>query len=90
MTLAANPTFPAKRVATQRRNLQDYCNLVEDFEFAYSPSTGAVGIRNYEGDTFRVFNEGYPMYGNSEQVKDWVSVGCSRAIGERGPRRFHA
>lgn len=48
---------------------------INDAEFAYSPSTGAVGIR-WPGDTyFRVFNVRYPMYGRSEEVKDWISVG---------------
>jgi len=48
---------------------------INDAEFAYSSSTGAVGIR-WSGDTyFRVFNVHYPMYGRSEEVSDWRSVG---------------
>jgi hypothetical protein len=40
-----------------------------------------VGIRWYAENTdgtphmFRVFNVNYPMYGKSEFVSDWVSVG---------------
>ena len=48
---------------------------INDAEFAYSPSTGAVGIRWFEESIFRVFNVRYPMYGRSEDVRDWVSVG---------------
>lgn len=48
---------------------------INNCEFAYSPSTFAVGIRNWDGDTFRVFNVKYPMYGKDEEVRDWVSVG---------------
>lgn len=54
---------------------------INDAEFAFSPSTGAVGIRwyatNQDGSEhpFRVFNVNYPMYGKSEFVTDWVSVG---------------
>ena len=48
---------------------------INDAEFAYSPSTGAVGIRWSIESLFRVFNVRYPMYGESEQVQDWVSVG---------------
>ena len=48
---------------------------INDAEFGYSPTTGAVGIRWDESSVFRVFNIHYPMYGKSEFVKDWVSVG---------------
>jgi hypothetical protein len=48
---------------------------INDAEFAYSPSTGAVGIRWDESQIFRVFNIYYPMYHRSEEVTDWVSVG---------------
>lgn len=54
-----------------------------DCEFAYSPSTGAVGCRwNDETETsesfhlqYRIFNVNYPMYGRGDDVHDWVSVG---------------
>jgi hypothetical protein len=48
---------------------------INDAEFAYSPSTGSVGIRWHVESIFRVFNVRYPMYGQSEDVTDWVSVG---------------
>jgi hypothetical protein len=48
---------------------------INDAEFAYSPSTGAVGIRWRMDTIFRVFNVHYPMYKRSEEVTDWVSVG---------------
>ena len=48
---------------------------INDAEFAYSPSTGAVGIRWSTAQIFRVFNVRYPMYGQNEDVIDWVSVG---------------
>jgi hypothetical protein len=62
----------AKREATARFNDNKRLN---DAEFAYSPLTGAVGIRWDESQSFRVFNTQYPMYRRSEEVKDWVSVG---------------
>jgi hypothetical protein len=62
----------AKREALAR--LKDN-EPINDAEFAYSPSTGAVGIRWSERNMFRVFNIHYPMYGYSECVTDWVSVG---------------
>jgi hypothetical protein len=78
-----------KQEAIRRRNDQDNNNAEEDMEFAYSPSTGAVGCRLHGGARFGVFNVNYPMYGKSEMVADWISVGVARAIGERGKRRFH-
>jgi hypothetical protein len=48
---------------------------INDAEFAYSPKTGAVGIRWSEDQIFRVFNIHYPMYGRNDEVNDWVSVG---------------
>ena len=54
-------------------------------EYAYTPSTGAIGVRFQDPtepewsarQVFRVFNIYYPMYGRSEQVRDWVSVGMA-------------
>lgn len=57
-----------------KRRLQDNRKL-NNAEFAYSPSTQAVGVRWDEDSIFRVFNISYPMYGKSEQVTDWISVG---------------
>lgn len=48
---------------------------INDAEFAYSPSTFAVGMRWSEDQIFRVFNVHYPMYKRNEDVTDWVSVG---------------
>lgn len=48
---------------------------INNAEFAYSPSTGAVGSRWSADQVFRVFNIRYPMYGQNEEVTDWVSVG---------------
>lgn len=62
----------AKREAKAR--LRDN-RRINDAEFAYSPSTCAVGIRWNESEIFRVFNVHYPMYRKSELVVDWVSVG---------------
>jgi hypothetical protein len=62
----------AKREALAR--LRDN-RLNNDAEFAYSPTTCAVGIRWDEFESFRVFNRYYPMYGYSARVTDWVSVG---------------
>ena len=66
----------AKREAMAR--LRDN-RRINDAEFAYSPSTGAVGIGWYESGMFRVFNVNYPMYKRSEVVSDWVSVGKGTA-----------
>ena len=54
---------------------------LNDSEYAYSPSTGAVGMRwpgmllSPSDEIFRVFNTHYPMYKRNEEVTDWVSVG---------------
>ena len=64
--------FNARREAMQR--LKDN-RRINDAEFGYSPMTGAVGIRWDESSSFGVFNINYPMYGKSELVRDWVSVG---------------
>lgn len=64
--------FNALREAKAR--LQDN-RRINDAEFAYSPSTQAVGMRWHESQMFRVFNTQYPMYKRSEEVVDWVSVG---------------
>jgi hypothetical protein len=48
---------------------------INDCEFAYSPLTGAVGCRWTEDSIFRVFNVRYPMYGQNEEITDWMSVG---------------
>lgn len=65
-------TFCGRREALAR--LRDN-RSVNDSEYAYSPSTQAVGVRHSEGQIFRVFNVGYPMYGRNKEVTDWVSVG---------------
>ena len=62
----------AKREAIAR--LKDN-RRINDAEFAFSPATGAVGMRWCEDTIFRVFNTHYPMYRRSEDVTDWVSVG---------------
>ena len=67
----------AKREALAR--LRDN-QRINDAEFAYSPSTGAVGIRWEESQMFRVFSIHYPMYGYSACVRDWVSVGKGNQI----------
>lgn len=73
-------TWDAKREAIRRKRENSGLNRDDTTEFAYSPSTGAVGIRNWDGDVFRVFNVDYPMYGKSAEVVDWVSVGVVRSI----------
>lgn len=65
-----------KRLAMQRECGPNGSGM----EWAYSPSTGAVGMRWVDADppqTFRVPNIHYPMFGLSEYVTDWVSVGAS-------------
>lgn len=47
-------------------------------EYAYSPSTGAVGMRWEPDGTFKIDNIYYPHHGDNESVTDWVSVGCAR------------
>lgn len=66
--------WDARREAIRRRNDQRGLN---DSEYAYSPGTGAVGMRWDEDSIFRVFNVNYPMYKRNEQVRDWVSVGTA-------------
>jgi len=71
----------ARREAVATLRMQDRLNPEGGgCEHAYSPSTGAVGMRN-EGEEddspFRVFNVTYPMYRRSDEVTDWVSVGWS-------------
>lgn len=74
----------ARREATSVLRAQDGLNAEPGLmELAYSPLTGAVGMRwVWDGEpdgSFRVFNTRYPMYGRSEDVSDWVSVGIARA-----------
>jgi hypothetical protein len=68
----------AKREAKAR--LRDSC-AINDAEFAYSPTTSAVGIRWESSEPFRVFNVNYPMYRRSDEVADWVSVGKGQHAG---------
>ena len=67
--------WDAKAEAEKRRRMNCGLNFDDTTEFAYSPSTGALGIRNFDTDEYRVFNVNYPMYGRSSEVSDWVSVG---------------
>lgn len=77
--------------AMRRRRENNGLNNGERAEFAYSPSTGAVGMRwtREDGtaepnDPFRVFNYNDPMWGRSEFVTDWKSVGvCTEKWRER-------
>lgn len=82
-----NTALSAKQEAIQRRDDQSFLNFADAegscFEYAYSPSTFAVGIRstNAKGEhdgIFRIFNIDYPMYGQDEKVTDWVSVGTEK------------
>lgn len=77
----------AKQEAIQSREDQSFLNFADAegscFEFAYSPSTFAVGIRstNAKGEhdgNFRIFNINYPMYERDDEVKDWISVGTEK------------
>jgi len=70
-------SFNAQREAKAILNAN---RRINDAEFAYSPTTGAVGIRWDESQIFRVFNVHYPMYKRSEDVTDWVSVGKGTKI----------
>lgn len=69
----------ARREAISR--LRDNSNLNPlggQCEWAYSPSTGAVGMREAELHNrghYRIINTGYPMYGKAHLVTDWISVG---------------
>ena len=68
------PMTPKQAKQEAQARLRDN-RRVNDAEFAYSPKTGAVGIRWDESQIFRVFNVHYPMYKRSEEVQDWISVG---------------
>lgn len=71
-------TRDAKKEATARRNDGNGNNAIGgQSQWAYSPATGAVGMRSaHEPEsTFRIVNVNYPMYGRADEVKDWVSVG---------------
>ena len=85
--VSAPATYPraewAKREAMARLREQHGMNAAPGLpELAYSPSTAAVGWRWNWGaephEPFRVFNVNYPMYGRSDEVTDWVSVGIAR------------
>ena len=71
--ISSNAQREAKAILNANRR-------INDAEFAYSPTTGAVGIRWDESQIFRVFNVHYPMYKRSEDVTDWVSVGKGTKI----------
>jgi len=72
----------ARREALARKRDQGGLNYDETMEFAYSPSTFAVGCRHDPETQFRVFNLHYPMYGRNDEVTDWVSVGVARPRGK--------
>ena len=69
----------ARLHATHRKNENNFLNPPGgQCEWAYSPSTGAVGMREAttgERGVFRVCNTYDSMYGRAELVTDWVSVG---------------
>lgn len=72
----------AKSEATRR--LKDNARLYKKVgdkamwqEWAYSPKTGAVGMRTDPDGDYRIVNTKYPMYGKADQVKDWKSVGSA-------------
>lgn len=74
----------ARWEAVQCRHEQSNLNVADShgscFEYAYSPSTFTVGIRNTDAldnhdGNFRIFNINYPMCGRDDEVTDWVSVG---------------
>jgi hypothetical protein len=75
----------AEREARKRLRWQSGLNPGADqIEYAFSPSTQAVGMRQVNEDLgwvsdrgFRVFNIHYPMYGKAWLVSDWVSVGVT-------------
>lgn len=87
--IPGEPARTARQEARKRQMDQDGLNAYETMEFAYSPTTGAVGLRHSPDKPFCVFNVHYPLYRKDDGVRDWVSIGCSRSIGESGPRRFH-
>ena len=69
----------AKREAESRRQNGDGLNaLGGQSEWAYSPSTFSVGMRDDPEQRFRIVNINYPMYGRAEFVNDWVSVGTEK------------
>jgi hypothetical protein len=75
ITTATQAQREAKaRLADNRR--------INDAEFAYSPSTCAVGMRWSEDQIFLVFNVHYPMYKRNEDVTDWVSVGKGTKVSQ--------
>ncbi len=67
-----------KREALRVLALNHGLNSDVTIELGYSPSTGAVGCRWDPSKRFGVFNLNYPMHGRSDEVTDWVSVGCAR------------
>lgn len=79
------PGRVAERIARRRLALQNECGeRGAGIEWAYSPSTGAVGMRGDASEAFRIPNVRYPMFGRAELVADWVSVGIS------GPPATHS
>jgi hypothetical protein len=71
--------FNAKAVAEYRKALNDGLNYDDTFELAYSPEHNTVGCRCDQESDFRIFNTEYPLYGHSERVTDWVSVGIVKS-----------
>lgn len=67
----------AKSVANRRRTENNYLNREECCEWAYSPKYNTVGMRWDPTTSFRIINIYYPMFGQSDKVTDWVSVGVS-------------
>ena len=95
----------AKRVAQTRLRAQCGLNRRSPdgpesecwFEFAYSPSTGAVALRHVDGNhepfsRYDVFNISYPRYGLDTQITDWISVGVETPAPQSmpSPRRPRA
>ena len=83
---AIDTSSKARREAVRRLREQRECNRAAKqgpmHEYAYSPSTFAVGIRPFDWsdwspprDRFRVFNVHYPRYRDDDGIGDWVSVG---------------
>lgn len=66
----------AKQLAISLRQRQTGKGL-GPVEYAYSVTYATVGQRNYGTDVYRICNIDYPMYGGSDQVTDWVSVGVA-------------
>jgi len=75
----------ARAVARLERSLNNFLNAPgSQQEYAYSPSTWAVGFRwqfwreagpDHPLYPFRICNIHYPMFGRANEVTDWVSVG---------------